>query len=254
MDYRNSMSLTTMCGHEHDSYATIVSMRSPITGMSRVMEGRSISKDPRNTKRCWGLWEPYRERVPTRRGTTTPYSMTTTGGEVNRKLDRALCSVPCPQSTRGGRRRAIGSSPEVSGVVPRRIGSVHRNVLTKGTHTSTQHKYIVWYSDEEIVLSCPSPTAPTDRQLLSDFEPFHIPVYILHPARQPNPHVRPMFCPLCGIARDPALVREVNLDELNEAALRVIDLVLRASPSHDEFLGSIPSWTLQFGSKHVAKW
>lgn len=107
MDYRNSMSLTTMCGHEHDSYATIVSMRSPITGMSRVMEGRSISKDPRNTKRCWGLWEPYREKVPTRRGTTTPYSMTTTGEEVNRKLDRALCSVPCPQSTRGGRRRSV---------------------------------------------------------------------------------------------------------------------------------------------------
>ena len=50
-----------------------------------------------------------------------------------------------------------------------------------------------------------------------------------------------MFCPLCGIARDPALAREVNLDELNEAALRVIDLVLRASPSHDGFLGSSPS-------------
>ena len=51
------------------------------------MGGRAIP--PRRTQRCWRLWESYREMVWARRGTTTPYSMTTTGEKVRSKVGTA---------------------------------------------------------------------------------------------------------------------------------------------------------------------
>ena len=70
----------------------IVPRRSAITGESLVMEGRSSSKDRRKMKRSSHLWESSQARVRTRGGTTTPYSMTTTGEAVRSKAGAARVS------------------------------------------------------------------------------------------------------------------------------------------------------------------